>query len=440
MSPVEKLEQANEIPTLGELFPDGTAIDRLRHNKLVLWREGREEIAPSHRHNGNSYMAAALDSKLEELLRLPAATQDFGTVESLIADLSHLISSSVELDQEAGWLVASFILSTWVADCLPSSPCLNIWGPSGSDTVLVELLSAVCRQPLRVAEPSVQELLNLPPGLGLTLILKRPSERALSRLLAAATEPEVQLMRGGRVRNVRCATVVFTNESISGVALSIQLLSAKGPYRRLGRSEAQQLAEDFQPRLMRYRLAQHLRVSQSHFDLPGFAPESRMVARILGAALEGSTDLQGQISRNLQNIDEQSKTEQSLGLGAVVSEALLAMCHENKPEAYVREITELANGILLGRHETVELSPKSVGSVLRQKLGLSTQRSGPGYRLLLTQETCRRIHRLASAHHVLSMLETVPDCQLCVETQGPRMIRDDLQVHNVHQVQEASEK
>src|SRR5277367_6487833 len=129
MSPVEKLEQANEIPTLGELFPDGTAIDRLRHNKLVLWREGREEIAPSHRHNGNSYMAAALDSKLEELLRLPAATQDFGTVESLIADLSHLISSSVELDQEAGWLVASFILSTWVADCLPSSPCLNIWGP-----------------------------------------------------------------------------------------------------------------------------------------------------------------------------------------------------------------------------------------------------------------------------------------------------------------------
>src|SRR5271170_6581963 len=138
MSPLETLEQVNEIPTLGELFPDGSAIDRLRHNKLVLWHEGREEIATSHRYHGNSYAAAALDPKFEELIRLPTATQDFGSVESLIADLSHLIGSFVELDKEATWLVASYILSTWVADCVPSSPCLNVWGPSGSETALVE--------------------------------------------------------------------------------------------------------------------------------------------------------------------------------------------------------------------------------------------------------------------------------------------------------------
>jgi hypothetical protein len=443
MSPVEPLDQANEIPTLGELFPDGTAIDRLRHNKLVLWREGREEIAPSHRYNGNSYVAAALDPKLEELLRLPAATQDFGSVESLIADLSRLISSSVELDEEAAWLIASFILSTWVADCPPSSPCLNVWGPSGSETALVELLSLVCRQPLRVAEPSIRDLLSLPRGLALTLILNRPSEQALLRLLAAAADPEVQLLRGGRVRNLRCATVVLTNESISGVALGIPLLPARVSYRRVGRSEAQQVADEFQPRLMRYRLAQHLQVRNSQFDLPGFAPETRLLARVLGATLEGSTDLQDRIPQTLKSVDEQTKTEQSRGLGAVVSEALLALCHENKREAYVREISELANGILLGRHEIVELSPKAVGAILRQKLGLWTERSGPGYRLLLTQDMCRRIHRLAAAHNVLSMLEPASDCPLCLETQSPRMIREELQVHNiqqVHQVQDAGEK
>ena len=72
MPPVETLDQSNEMPTLGELFPDGTALDRLRNNQLVLWREGQEEIASGHRYNGNYYMAAALDPKLEELLRLPA--------------------------------------------------------------------------------------------------------------------------------------------------------------------------------------------------------------------------------------------------------------------------------------------------------------------------------------------------------------------------------
>ena len=174
----------------------------------------------------------------------------------------------------------------------------------------------------------------------------------------------LQPANGGGVY-LRCATVVFTNEPISGVALGIPLLPARGPYHRVGRSEAQQVADDFQPRLMRYRLAQHLRVSNSQFDVPGFAAESRLLARILGATLEGSTDLQDRISRILQAVDEQTKTEQSLGLGAVVSEALLALCHE-KPEAYVREIGELANGILLGRHEIVELSPKAVGVILRQ--------------------------------------------------------------------------
>jgi len=434
MSPVENPDQSNDIPTLGELFPDGTALDRLRNNQLVLWREGRDEIAFSHRYQGNSYVAAALDPKLEELLRLPAGTQDFGSVESLIADLSHLIGSFVELDKEAVWLAATYILSTWAADCLPSSPCLNVWGPSGSETALVELLSSLCRQPIRVAEPSIRDLLSLPRGLVFTLILKGPSEPALRRLLAVASDPEAQLLRGGRVRNVRYSTVVLTTEPIVGVALGIPLLPATAPYRRVGRLEAQQLADEFQPRLMRYRLARHLQVSSSQFDLPGFAPESRMLARILGATLEGSPHLQDRISGILRSIDEQTKGEQSRGLGAVVAEALLALCHENKPEAYVREISELANGILLGRHETVELTPKAVGAILRQKLGLSTERRGPGYRLLLTQDTRSRIHRLAAAHHVLSMLEPIPDCRLCLETRTTTMIREELQVHDVQQV------
>ncbi len=443
MPPVETLDQSNEMPTLGELFPDGTALDRLRNNQLVLWREGQEEIASGHRYNGNYYVAAALDPKLEELLRLPAGTQDFGSVESLIADLSHLVGSIVELDKEAAWLLAAYILSTWVADCVPSSPCLNVWGPSGSETALVELLSTVCRQPLRLAEPSIRDLLSLPRGLVFTLILKAPSEQALRRLLAVASDPEAQLLRGGRVRNVRYATVVLTTEPIVGVALCIPLLPAAAPYRRVDRSEAQQVADEFQPRLMRYRLAQHRQVSSSQFDLPRFAPESRMLARILGATLEGSPHLQDQISAILRSIDEQTKAEESLGLGAVVAEALLALCHENKPEAYVREITELANGILLGRHETVELTPKAVGAMLRRKLGLVTERRSSGYRLLLTQDTHTRIHRLAAAHHVLSMLQPASDCRLCLETRGSTLIRQKLQVHDVqqvHQVHDAGEE
>src|SRR5947207_1321717 len=71
----------------------------------------------------------------------------------------------------------------------------------------------------------------------------------------------------------------------------------------------------------------------------------------------------------LKSLDQQAKADQSAGPGAVVLEALLVLCHENKQEAYVRDICQLVNGILLGRHETLELSPKAVGTIMRKKLG-----------------------------------------------------------------------
>ncbi|MGA8213428.1 MAG: hypothetical protein WB799_07525 [Candidatus Sulfotelmatobacter sp.] len=418
MSPLGAASQSKEVLTLGELFPDGSAIDRLRQNLLVLWHKGNERIQATVECNGRIYTAATLDSKLEEVLRLPARTEDFGTTDSLTADVSQLIRRYAVLDDAAALLVTSFIVSTWVVDCLPSAPCLNVWGPAGTETILVDLLSCLCRHPLRVAEPSVRELLSLPPGLAPTLIIKQPSERTLTRLLAATTEPDVNLLRDGRCINVQCPTIVCTGEPVAVSALSFRLIPDKAEYRRIGKREAQELAEKFQPRLMRYRLSQHRLVADSHFDRPEFAPDTRLLARILGASVEGSPELQGRIVDALSQIDEQCKVEQSQGLGAVILEALLALCHEHKPRALVLEVTKLANGILLGRHENLELTPKAVGGIMRKKLGLWTERHGPGYELQLIGETPKLIHHLAAAYNVLSMQNPVGDCLRCDELNG----------------------
>jgi hypothetical protein len=50
----------------------------------------------------------------------------------------------------------------------------------------------------------------------------------------------------------------------------------------------------------------------------------------------------------------------------------------------VLEITTLANGILLGHHEIREVTPKLIGSILRRKLGLCTERSSASYALNLS--------------------------------------------------------
>jgi len=434
MSPLEALSQSKEILTLGELFPDGSAIDRLRQNLLVLWHKGTERAQATVECNGGIYTAATLDSKLEEVLRLPARTEDFGTTDSLTADVSQLIRRYTVLDDAAALLVTSFVVSTWVVDCLPSAPCLNVWGLAGTETVLVDLLSCLCRHPLRLAEPSVRELLRLPLGLAPTLIIKQPSERTLTRLLAATTEPDFNLLRDGRCLNVQCPTIVCTREPVAVSALAVRLIPDKAEYRRIGEREAQDLAEKFQPRLMRYRLTRHRLVADSHFDRPEFAPDTRLLARILGASVEGSPELQGRIVDALSKIDEQCKVEQSQGIGAVILEALLALCHEKKLRALVHEVTTLANGILLGRHENLELTPKAVGGIMRKKLGLWTERRGPGYELQLIGETPKLIHNLATAYNVLSVQNPVGGCRWCDELNGSNRDGSEEEVQEVQEI------
>ena len=399
------------LPTLGELFADGSAIDLLRNQQLVLRSQSKEEINLRLLHQGQSYVPAPLDGRLEDLLHLPAATAPLESIEGLVAQLSSCLASHVELDEANLLLLAVFILSTWVIECLPYAPVLNLWGQPGAEAALVDLLSCLCRRPLRLLEPSVRQLAELPSGLCPTVIAKQANERELARLLAIAAEPQAQLLRKGVPVNLRCAVVACTRSPLPISALTIALLQP-AKYNSL-RAQSLHLMDDLQPRLLGYRLSQHLEVTNSHFDCPQFAPETRQLARVLGAAVAGAPALQAKIATALESLDEQCRVERSQSLDAVVLEALLVLCHENKPAAYVLEATKLTNGILLARHDNRELSPKAVGSIMRNRLGLGPQRKGPGYELALSSEVSRRIHRLAAGYGVLSMLTPRADCSSC---------------------------
>ena len=438
MSTLETAE-AKAVPTLGELFSDGSAIDQLRGNQLVLWQQGQEHIAPAHQHNGRTYTAIALDPRLEQLLCLPSRSEDFGTGAELISDLSKLLSTYLALTDSATLLIATFILSTWVGDCLPAAPCLNPCGDPETETTLLELLACLCRRPLRATEPSLAQLANLPAGLCPTLIVKNPKPRSMVQLVRALTDRDANFLRAGRLVNLQCSIVVHTQDPLTVPALPIALHAGNTPYRRIRRCEAQELAEEFQPRLLRYRLVQHQQVTQSQFDYCDFGPPTRVLARILGASVEGMPEVQRAVVDALVPLDEECKTERSQGVEAVVLEALLVPCHEGKPEAFVAEIAELVNGIFLGRQERLELSPKAVGAIIRERLGLCAERCAAGYRLMLTENVRRRIHQLAAGYNVLSMLKSADGCQSCLELQVPKTVRYPLPAPNVQQVHQVHE-
>jgi len=398
----------DRITSAGALFPDA-AIDQVRGKQFVLWQGSQAQVVPAAEYGGHTYIPAALSPSLEKVLHLPAAIEDFRSLEGLIGELSEGVTScDVGLDQHATLLVAAGIAATWVTDCVPCPLVINLWGDVGVENTLLDFMGCVCRRALRLVEPSLRELSGLPTGLTPTLILTRPSKPVLSRLVMAASG---HFFARGEVINLQSPIIVYTSQPVQVPAMSIPLPPATHAVRRITKLEAQKIVDRFQPRLLDYRLKNYQEVTNAQFDVPGFCPEVRQVARVLGAVVEGSASLQASITDALRGLNEQRKGERSQTAAAVVLEALLAVSHGQAPGAYVGAICDLANGFLEDRDETTRLSPKAVGEILRQELGLVARRRAHGYELALDVGTQRRVHHLAVAHDVLELVSGCPRCQ-----------------------------
>jgi hypothetical protein len=400
---------------MGLIFADGGAVDQVQGQKLVLWDGRNLQTDSSVRFGDKTYVPVVLDPMLEQVLPLPTRVE-FGRDEECIAELqAELIALAV--DESFALLTAIAILATWLPECLRGpTVIINPWGFSGTESALLEFMGLVCRRAIRLAEPSIRELVRLPASLAPTLLLSRPGQRTLTRLITAVSTPGICVLYGGKITELRSAVVVCTTKPMRLPALSIPLAPAAPAMRHISGSARQAFADRFQPRLLGYRLEHHLNVANSQFDAPAFCPEVRLLAQTLGAVLEGAPALRADMMVALRSLDEQHRGEQSQMATSVVLEALFALCHSEPSGIYIGAVTDLANSMLENGGEAAELSPRRVGQVMREEFGLCGQRRGQGYELALDRNTRQHIHLLAGARH---LLEQVPDCPQCQQVAVP---------------------
>jgi len=142
--------------------------------------------------------------------------------------------------------MAAFVLATWLSDCLPVLPPLNLWGPAVAIDRMVCVLSCLCRRALPIAVPALAELSRLPRGLDPTLILQLESDRTLQSLLAVTGYTNPYVLHKGRLLQLRCPLIVCMREPQQVPALSLPLLPASR-CRPIGRATAERLVGRFQP-------------------------------------------------------------------------------------------------------------------------------------------------------------------------------------------------
>jgi hypothetical protein len=274
----------------------------------------------------------------------------------------------------------------------------------------------LCRRPVLLTELTATHFCSIPMFLQPTLLI---SQERLSRRLGSllrATGRHGFHVRNGKLVDVFSAIAVYLRELSDDIALDsleIALPTSSRHKPVLNDVVMNQIAGDFQAKLLSYRLHNLKQVSASTFDVPTFSQLICDHARTLGACVSDAT-IRSDLTRLLREDDEDARAEETVRLECVVLEAILFLCHEeNRKSFLVEDVTVVVNTILTERQANLAVNPRRVGAKMKV-LGFHTERLGSrGRGLVLTETIRRQAHHLARSHNLAStqIADGCPQCE-----------------------------
>jgi hypothetical protein len=343
-------------------------------------------------------------------------------------DICKLLSEYTDITEDHVRRIAYFILGSWLADCLLVAPFLFILAPLGTPRAqLLRLLSCLCRRPLMLAEATpaaISSLAIMRP----TYLFDEPnlSQRA-ERFLHATNNCGRSAVRNGRIMDVFSAKVICSREPLRDAllvsqALEITLSPAGRQVPFLEDSVCAQIADEFQSKLLCYRLTNVGRIRTPEIDVSELTAPMQDLARALASCVVDDEELQLGVVRLLRERDQDVYLDPSTELGSAILEALLFCCHsEGRSQVLSGELADVVNTIWKKRGEGRQIKPESVGWKL-QALDLRTEPiDGAGKGLRLTEAVRARIHTLAKAYRITSLRqaaqEECPHCNVSIGKQ-----------------------
>jgi len=423
----------NYIPIDFAEFPDGTLVELVQGPAglaLLIWSEGKASIVEQFEHDGRLLIPRAVDQKLRTNLRLPENVKPCPAAGQFFAEICEVLRSAVDLPESSIHLVAAFALSTWFVDHLTVAPYLWICGPPGSGkTTLIRLLHCLCRRAVLTAGTIPLQVHPLPALLRPTLLLDElqfngaQHSHALESWLRAGNARGVPVTVGGRWvhsfgAKVLCSRQPTSDTALSSRALYISMVPTRKNLQALDEETVERIANDFQPRLLMFRLRHYRELRPVPIDCSTWSSRMRDLARALVFSLGDAGDevLISVIGAIIEQ-GEQARVEREQEPEALVVSALFGYCHdEDSTSVLVGQIASQVNLCRKRIGEEADLKPRLVGSILRS-LGLATDKLDSfGRGLRLTAAVKRRVHQLEQIYDVTSTdRPRIEGCSLCEE-------------------------
>jgi hypothetical protein len=383
--------------------------------RLHTWdgRSAATTAATSHR--GYTYAPAALCRGLATRVRFPVTSKAFGSTARLVASMREFLSRYIGLAPEAAFLLIAFALASHFVDCLPVAPVLFLLGPEIETSLVLRLLACVCRRPILLGDVDLAALATLPSQLDATLLInQRNLPQRVMRILRASNDRHFCIAHGNEPLNTYGAKAFSADPEFEDrIGLHISLSPARDPLPDLTDAAEKGITDQFQAKLLRFRMVNYRRVRDAQIECGDFVSEMRDEVHTWLAPICDCPDLQTSVARSLVGKSRELAGNRVSDDRCLIAEAALFFCHkENTEYFFVGELAECVNALLQGRHEDRTLTSKRVGLLLRA-VGIHGERVVRGYKIELTDAVRLQIHRIARAYNVLSMQDDIARCAHC---------------------------
>lgn len=363
-----------------------------------------------------------LDASVKRAIWFPSRVDSFGSSRQLFDEMCGVIKQYTDLPDNLVSLAAHAARASWFPEAPDAPISLVIRGPQSPQArQLLLVLSCLYRRAVSLGEIIPAALYSLPLDLSPSLFIERYDDTPRLEKLIRATFNRGYVPFKGKLVRTTCTTVFHIDEPLIDTIAGRNIIEIPTAYLRsplpiLSPKAQQEIAKNFQPKLLMYRLVNFRHVMNSTFDPASFAYPINELVRGLAACVVDDPERQRDIVNLLSGKNEQTEQGLSWDLRVTVVEALFSLCHKSDMQSiHVGDVMSAANSILEQRGEMSVMTSRMVGSKLHT-LGFTTTRlDSAGRGLQLKNEMRKRIHRAAWDYRVEFPALDETQCDQCRE-------------------------
>jgi hypothetical protein len=369
-------------------------------------------------------------------IRFPHRLGELKSAGNLLQEIDAFLCRCLDLDDRHRFLLACFVLASWLVDRLPVAPYIAFVGlPQSGKSTALKTLQLLCRRGLITSDISSAAFYRACERLQPTLFIDETATagqtRVLFHLLRSGTTRDAVAFRNGESYRAFGTKAVAWRELPDDDALNSRCIvipmreTSRTDIMRTTHPEIVEAADKLQGQLMRFRFEKTLGLRLP--QIPG-ADRLRSRDRDLyeSLALPIGEDLAAS-ARLLECLaSEHVSTREPLPPDeTAVVETLFEQIHLHPDQGNyaIRHLTHEVNANLARSAERFRLNGKAVGAVLTTLGFRHRKRTNLGFVVWLDRDARKRIHELMSTYGMdapsahLPAAEPNEPCDLCMGEQ-----------------------